>query len=251
MSTIMQFIIVCPLVFLAGFVDSIAGGGGLISLPAYMFAGLPVHYAIGTNKLSSGMGAAVATYRFAKKGFIKLNHAFFTVICALIGSSIGAKIALLTDDKKFKIIMLFLIPVVAFYVFKSKDLEGGGDIYSEKKTILISLPIAFFIGIYDGFYGPGTGTFLILLLTGVAKMSLTSAAGITKAINLTTNIAALTVFFLSGKVIVILGLVAGIFSILGNYIGTKVFISKGAKSVRPIILVVLVLFYIKIISELF
>lgn len=251
MSIIMQYLIVCPLVFLAGFVDSIAGGGGLISLPAYMFAGLPVHFAIGTNKLSSAMGATLATYKFAKKGYIKLKQALFTIIFALAGSSIGAKIALLTDDKKFKILMMFLIPIIAFYVFRNKDLTGGGDKYSEKKTILISLPIAFIVGIYDGFYGPGTGTFLILLLTGIAKMSLTSSAGITKVINLSTNIAALSVFFLNGKVLIPLGLTAGIFSILGNYLGTRVFISKGSKSVRPIILVVLILFYIKIISELY
>lgn len=251
MTTFMRFLIVCPLVFLAGFVDSIAGGGGLISLPAYMLAGFPVHFAIGTNKLSSAMGTILTTYRFAKKGFIKLNHAIFTIIFALLGSSIGAKLALLTDDRIFKILMLFILPITAFYVFKTKDLEGGGDAYSVKKTILISIPISFFVGMYDGFYGPGTGTFLILLLTGVAKMSLNSSAGITKAINLTTNLTALTIFFLNGKVLIPLGLVAGLFSILGNYLGTKVFITNGSKSVRPIILIVLALFYIKIISEVF
>ncbi len=250
MSVFLQYLIVCPLVFLAGFVDSIAGGGGLISLPAYMFAGFPVHNAIGTNKLSSGMGATLATYKFYKKGYIEIKHAIYTIIFALFGSSIGAKIALLTNDRVFKILMLFILPVTAFYVFKAKDLTGGGDEYSTRKTILISLPIAFFVGMYDGFYGPGTGTFLILLLTGVAKMSLTSSAGITKAINLTTNITALVIFFINGKVLIPLGLTAGLFSIAGNYFGTKLFITKGSKSVRPIILVVLTLFFIKIIFEL-
>lgn len=249
MNVFMQLLIVCPLVFLSGFVDSIAGGGGLISIPAYMLAGFPVHYAIGTNKLSSAMGTILTTYKFARKGFIKLNQVVFTIIFACLGSSIGARIALLTDDKIFKILMLFILPVTAFYVFKTKNLEVKEEAYSKKKTILISLPISFFVGMYDGFYGPGTGTFLILLLTGVARLSLNESAGITKAINLTTNLTALTIFFINGKVLVPIGLIVGVFSILGNYLGSKVFISKGSKSVRPIILVVLVLFYIKIIGE--
>ena len=93
-----QFLIVCPLVFLAGFVDAVAGGGGLISLPAYLIAGLPVHYAIGTNKLSSGMGTAITTGRFARNGFIPWKQSGFYIISALIGSGIGASLALMLDD---------------------------------------------------------------------------------------------------------------------------------------------------------
>ena len=114
--TFIQYIIVCPLVFLAGFVDAIAGGGGLISLPAYMLAGLPVHNAIGTNKLSSAMGATLTTARFAKSGFIKLRFAIPCSAAALLGSAIGARIALLIPEHVFKIIMLFVLPLVAAYV---------------------------------------------------------------------------------------------------------------------------------------
>ena len=113
---IITFLIVCPLVFLAGFVDAVAGGGGLISLPAYMIAGLPVHYAIGTNKLSSGVGSLFATYRFAKKGYIQWKRAGICVIFALIGSMLGANIALLITDHIFKMLMLVIIPVTAFYI---------------------------------------------------------------------------------------------------------------------------------------
>ena len=90
--TALQFLIVCPLVFLAGLVDAMAGGGGLISLPAYLISGLPVHYAIGTNKLSSGMGTTLATWRFARSGYIHWKLAFFCAVCALIGSTTGAQI---------------------------------------------------------------------------------------------------------------------------------------------------------------
>ncbi|MGL6106493.1 sulfite exporter TauE/SafE family protein, partial [Romboutsia sp.] len=129
--------------------------------------------------------------------------------------------------------------------------ENEVEDFSSKKTFYYSLPISFFIGMYDGFYGPGTGTFLILLLTGVAHMKLNEAAGITKVINLTTNITSLVIYLLNGKVLIVVGVVAGCFGVLGNYLGTKYFSDKGAKGVKPIILVVLSIFFIKLLIEVF
>ncbi len=248
----MEFLIVCPLAFLAGFVDSIAGGGGLISLPAYMIAGLPVHTAIGTNKLSAGMGTAVATWRFWKKGYIPIKEALVGIVLALAGSWIGAKIALMIDDSLFRIIMLVILPVTAAYVMFNKSMEHTNQeeaIFSMKTRIMVA-GIAFVIGIYDGLYGPGTGTFLMILLTSVAKLSLQKAAGVTKAINLTTNITALAVYLLNGKVLFILGLMAGVFSIAGNYIGAQCFTKSGVKLVKPIMILVLMIFFLKTIVEL-
>lgn len=249
-AVLTQYLIVCPLVMLAGFVDAAAGGGGLISLPAYMISGVPVHTAIGTNKLSSAMGTTLTTWRFARNGFIQLKQAFFCVLFALAGSSLGANIALIIDDYIFKIIMLFLLPATTFYVTKAGNLGEKEKGFSEIKTILISLPIAFFIGMYDGFYGPGTGTFLLLLLTGAASMSLQKAAGITKAINLATNVAALSVFIYNGKVDFQLGIIAGMFGIAGNYLGSRAFIKNGSRFVRPLIIAVLTIFFIKVLWEI-
>lgn len=248
----MEFWIVCPLVFLAGFIDAIAGGGGLISLPAYMIAGLPVHTAIGTNKLSSGMGTAVATWRFWKKGYIPVKEAIAGIAFALFGSWLGAQIALMIDDGVFRIMMLFILPLTAIYVMRSKSM---GEQLQRKEisfrvTILMVVIVAFFVGMYDGFYGPGTGTFLMILLTGAAKLSLQKAAGVTKAINLTTNITALAVYLIHGKVIFLLGFTAGCFSILGNYMGAQCFSKSGSKLVRPIMIVVLAIFFVKTILEL-
>ena len=195
--TALQFLIVCPLVFLAGLVDAMAGGGGLISLPAYLISGLPVHYAIGTNKLSSGMGTTLATWRFARSGYIHWKLALFCAVCALVGSTTGARLALLIPDAAFRVIMLVVLP-----------------------------------------------------LTGLAHLTLASANGIAKVINLTTNLSALVVFFLNGKVLLLLGLVAGCFSILGNYIGTRCFDKGGAKAVKPLMIVVLCIFFIKVLWEL-
>lgn len=247
-----QFIIVCPLVFLAGFIDAIAGGGGLISLPAYIIAGFPVHFAIGTNKMSSSMGTVISTYRYAKNGYIKLKIAICSVICSLIGSSFGAMLSLKINDFYLKILMLVVLPVIAFYVLHRRDFEKGQktEAVINFKTYFKCMLIAFFIGAYDGFYGPGTGTFLILLLTGVANLSLNNAAGTTKAINLASNIASLVTFLINGKVYLILGLTAGLFSIAGNYIGSGYFTKSGVKIARPVIITVLIVFFARILFEL-
>lgn len=248
----MEFLIVCPLAFLAGFVDAIAGGGGLISLPAYLIAGLPVHMAIGTNKLSAGMGTAVATWRFWRKGFIPVKEAFFGILLALAGAWIGARAALLIPDGVFRVIILIVLPVTGIYVMFGHTMEERetGEYASRPKTRAMVAAAAFVIGIYDGLYGPGTGTFLMLLLTGLAKLPLQKAAGVTKAINLTTNITALTVYLTSGRVMLLLGVTAGLFSICGNYMGAQCFATSGAKVVKPVMILVLVIFFIKTLYEL-
>ena len=246
----MEFLIVCPLAFLAGFVDAIAGGGGLISLPAYLIAGLPPHFAIGTNKLSSTMGTALTTFRFAKSGFINWKLAGVCSLVALGASSVGARLTLLLDEKVFSLVLLVILPLTAYYVFKSKDLSPKGAPRGRVEMYLITLLATIVIGVYDGFYGPGTGTFLLLILTGVARMKLTEANGLTKAINLSTNVAALTVLLFYGKVMLVLGFVAGLFNMLGNYLGTRSFVSGGSTVVRPLIILVLAIFMVKLIIEL-
>lgn len=248
--TILQFLIVCPMVFLAGFIDSIAGGGGLISLPAYMFAGLPVHLAIGTNKVSSVMGTSMATWRYAKSGYIPLKKALIAIPCALLGSSIGAKLSLRIDESLFKIIMLVVLPFIAAYVLRGKALSESTQPMEGAKAMLLIALIAFVIGMYDGFYGPGTGSFLILLLTGIVRLSIREANGLTKVVNLCSNIAAVLVFLRGGTTVPLLGLTAGIFSIAGNYVGSRFFSRKGTHAVKPVLIIVLVIFFIKLITEL-
>lgn len=248
----MEFIIVCPLAFIAGFVDSIAGGGGLISLPAFIFAGLPVHQAIGTNKLSSTMGTTIATIRYAINGYMVKEFVVVGVACGLIGSWGGSTLALLASDTVLKAIMLVALPFIAFFVLKTKNLDAfSQDSLPLGKAMAITAAIALAAGLYDGFYGPGTGTFLMLLLPALAHQDVRTAAGTTKAINLSTNVAALVVFYFNGAVLLPLGLAAGAFNIAGNYIGAGKFTEAGAAIVRPIMLVVLVLFAAKLVFDLF
>lgn len=251
MKRLITFLIVCPLVFLGGFVDSIAGGGGLISLPAYMMTGMPIHFAIGTNKLSSAMGTTVSTLQFARSGYMKLKLSLMTIMAALVGAFVGARIALHISDYYFQIILLVVLPATALYLLFNKQALKNNNFTDRLvgKQVLLSLVIALVLGIYDGFYGPGAGTFMLLGLTGIAKLPINLAAGTTKIINLTTNITALLVFLFSGKVFLILGLTAGLFGIAGNYLGAIYFKRGGAKIAKPIILMVLAIFFVKLIFD--
>ncbi len=249
--SIHTFFIVCPLVFLAGLVDSIAGGGGLISLPAYFIAGLPPHYAIGTNKLSSSVGTAIAAFRYCKNKLVDWGIVIPSVLLALLGSTIGASLALLAGEKILKYILLFLLPAVGFYVLKSKTFTRKIEPkpLPRLKVYFIACLASFIIGAYDGFYGPGTGAFLILTYTAAARMDIRIASGNAKLVNLSSNIAALATFMLSGKIMFVLGITAALFSIGGNYIGSELVLKNGHKIIRPVILVVITLLFIKVISD--
>ena len=131
--TIQTFLIVCPLVFLAGLVDSIAGGGGLISLPAYLLAGVPMHNAIATNKLSSATGTAISTARLCKNKFVDWGVALPCISMALVGSFAGAHIALLASDKILKWMLIPVLPIVAFYVMKKKNLDDNSNVEISRK----------------------------------------------------------------------------------------------------------------------
>ena len=244
------FLIVCPLVFLAGFVDSIAGGGGIISLPAYLLAGIPVHNALATNKLSSLFGAVAATLRFWRNNCVDALFILPSVLAALMGSAMGTRLLLLIDERYLQYILMAVLPITAYYILrKKKSIDIDIQSLSKKQVYSIAAVISFFLGAYDGFYGPGTGTFLILLYTGLAKMDVRTAAGNSKFVNLASNTASFVVFMVNGKVLFTLGLTAALFSIAGSYIGAGLVIKRGSNIVRPIILVVLALLFVKIIYE--
>ena len=249
-SALLQYLIVCPLVGLAGFVDAIAGGGGLISLPAYLIAGLPTQAALATNKMSACMGATIAAGKYAKSGFIPWKTAIPCVLFAMLGSNLGAQIVLLIDDYYFKRLMLVILPLTALYIYRSKVMAQERPALPFWQTALIGSAVSFAIGIYDGFYGPGTGVFLILLLTSLAHYGLKEANGLCKAINWTTNVSSLAVFLMNGRVLLPLGLTAGLFSIAGSYLGARTFEKKGAQSVKPLMLVVVAIFFVKVLLEI-
>ena len=247
--TPVMFLIVCPLLFLAGLVDSIGGGGGLISLPAYLFAGLPVHMAIATNKLSSACGTSLSTVRYIRKGLVNLTLAVPSVAAAVLGSSLGAKWSLSVSEEVMKYVLAGVLPLAAFFVLNRRLFRDDGRhaAAADRRTLAVCVAAAFAIGMYDGFYGPGTGTFLIIAFTVFARMTVGSANAQAKVINLTSNLTSLTVFLLGGQVLLPLGLAAAVCNMAGNWVGSSLALSRGVKIVRPVILLVLLLLLAKIL----
>lgn len=245
-----MFLIICPMLFLAGFVDSIAGGGGIISLPAYLIAGVPVHAAIATNKLSSFCGTSVTAARFIKNHLVDFTLALPSAAAAAIGSAIGARISLEAGEKVLKYILFAVLPVAAFVVLRNRSFgEEREKASSDVRALAVCVVASLVIGAYDGFYGPGTGTFLIVAFTTLAGLGIRQANAQAKIVNLATNAAALTVYLINGQVIVALGLAGAACNMLGNYLGSGLVITKGPKIAKPVIVIVLILLLIKIITE--
>lgn len=249
--SLFSLIFISLMCFFAGFVDSIAGGGGLISLTSYYAIGLPPSYALGNNKFSSTFGTLFASINYAKKKVIVWKVAITASIFALIGSAIGANIALMIDGDFFSYIMLVLLPTVTIFTFcrkKKKDNDSIVFILSAKKLVLAAI-IGFSIGLYDGFFGPGTGMFLTLAFSAIS-MPLIDASGTTKIVNLSSNLAALITFIINGNIIYSLGIVCAVFSIGGNYLGSMFALKKKSRAIKPMLLLVIALLYAKILYDL-
>ena len=245
-----MFLIICPLLFLAGLVDAIGGGGGLISLPAYLLAGLPVHNAIATNKLSSACGTTLATVRFIRKGLVNWKLSLPIIAFAVLGSSLGAHASMAMEEGVMEKILFVVLPVVAFVVLNPRIFHDNAETEFRMgpRVWITAMVSALVVGMYDGFYGPGTGTFLIIAFTVFTRMNLRSANAQAKVINLTTNITSLTIFLLNGQVVFWLGLAAAVSNMVGNYVGANLALSKGSRITRPVIVFVLILLFLKVLG---
>lgn len=244
-------LLVCGGVFVASLVDAIGGGGGLISLPVYLLAGLPYHYALGTNKLSSSIGTAASTYRYLKNGYVNWGLAAGAVVLALGGAYLGTSLQLRIDEKYLQYTLLVVLPIVAAVMLlrKSQLPETAGEIRPGAQRAIV-WGASFVIGMYDGFYGPGTGTFLLLVYCYLGKMDVRTASGNVKLANLASNVGSLVTALMAGKVLVPLGLVAAVFSIAGHYLGAGLNIKNGSKIVRPVIFIVLALLVVKVVTDM-
>ncbi len=239
--------IIAPLVFLAGFIDAIAGGGGLIALPAYLFAGVPIHLAMGTNKLSSSIGTFSATVTFFLHKRILIKIALISAALALIGSWIGSSLALVMDASVLKTVLILVLPAMAVIVLRPRK-EVVVKAKDHIDWIKIGL-ITFFVGMYDGFIGPGTGSLLIFGFVSVLGMSYTQASANAKVVNLASGIAAVVTFGLSGQINVALGLVAAAFSVAGNLSGSLLAIRFGKKVIQPLLIGVFSILMIRLILD--
>jgi uncharacterized membrane protein YfcA len=158
---------------------------------------------------------------------------------------------LAVDEKYLKAMLLVVLPFVAFAVLRQHSFpEERGEI-EEKKQLSIVLSASLLIGMYDGFYGPGTGTFLLLIFCNLAKLDLRTASGNVKLVNLSSNIGALITSLLNGKVFIALGLIAAVASVAGHYLGSGLVLKDGSKIVRPAVIAVIILLTVKLVAELF
>ena len=243
-----MFAIVCPLAFLAGFVDSVAGGGGLISLPAYYLAGLPPVLAAGTNKLSASIGTIAASARFIRSKKVDWWVAMLAAVAAIPGSWLGTTILQHIPEQTIRIMMIAAIPLVALVVLRKRD-------SMEKQRVPdslfrpVSAAIGFVVGFYDGLVGPGTGTFLILLFTMLLGVEAVMASGTAKLVNLSSNLSSLFTLLASGQVLIGLGIPVAAFAVAGNYLGASMTIKKGTGFIRGMLMVVLVLLLAKMVVD--
>ena len=244
----MLFLVIAA--FIASFIDSTVGGGGLISTPSLLATGMPVSFALGTNKVAAMMGSFTSVVAFWRAGKVQKRVVFYLMPLSFIGSALGAYVVYLLPPEIMRNIIVVLLVAVAAYTYMRKD---WGDVANIKKfgtiVLLLTAAAAFALGFYDGFFGPGTGSFLIFgfLFLGY---DFVTAAGNAKALNFASGAGALVSFAISGTIYWVYGLAMGVSMVFGAIFGSRMAIRHGANYVRPLYLVVTSLLIGKQIYEL-
>jgi len=233
---------------LAGFIDSIAGGGGLITIPALMWAGLPPTAALATNKLQACGGSFFASLYFVRKGMVKLGEMKLAILCAFIGSALGTIAVQQVDTAFLEILLPFLMLAIGAYFLFSKKISEE-DRHRVLTPTLFAFTAALVVGLYDGFFGPGTGSFFALAFVSLAGFGLAKATAHAKVLNFSTNIASLIFFAIGGKVVWMLGGIMLIGQALGATLGSRLVLTKGTKIIKPLVVIMSVAMSIKLLSE--
>ena len=239
----MTLLILCGFALLAGFIDAVAGGGGLIQLPPLLITQKDIApaFILGTNKFAAVTGTATAAVNYNRR--VKVNWRIVGpgMISAAICSWLGARAVSLIRPELFRPIMLVLIIAMAIYTFKRKDF---GSAARQTKASLTPIPYVLvfcgLIGFYDGIFGPGTGSLLMFAFVGILGFDFLQASATTKIINVTTNVAALVQFLSVGQIIWYLAVPMAVCNIVGGIIGSRMAMAKGSQFVRVIFLVVVV-----------
>jgi uncharacterized protein len=221
----------------AGFVDAIAGGGGLLTLPSLVLAGFDPVSALATNKLQGSFGTASATHTFWKKGLLKPAEHVAEIAMVFAGAALGVLAVAYVPTQLLRQVMPVMLVLVAGYFALSPKLSVDGSILKVGLGVF-SFGVAPLLGFYDGVFGPGTGSFFMLALVGLFGLGIVEATGRTKLLNFTSNIAALMMFILGGKIVWAVGLCMGVAQLVGAQIGARVAIANGAQVIRPLLVLV-------------
>ncbi len=233
--------------FVAGVIDAIAGGGGLLTIPALMAVGVPPLQALATNKLQSSFGTASAVLAFARKGRIDFRRFARPAVAAFVGSALGAWTLQRVDPAFLAgLVPVLLVLMVIYFTVAPKASEE--DRHSRLGAgALVGIVIA--TGFYDGFFGPGVGSFLTTILVALFGMGLVSATAHTKFLNLASNIAALITLMIGGHVLWAIGLLMAVSSVVGGQVGAHLALRVGGKVIRPLLVVMALALTIKLLAD--
>lgn len=234
--------------FIAGFIDSIAGGGGLITVPALLIAGIPPLYSLGTNKLQSLFGAGSATIAYARKGHVRLREQLPMAVMSALGSAIGAVATTYIPGDVLKTFLPVLLIAVALYFGLKKSMDDT-DRHARMRPVVFGLTFVPLIGFYDGMFGPGTGSFFMLAFVTMAGFGMLKATAHTKLLNFASNIGAFIVFIVSGVIVWKVGIAMGIGQFLGAQTGSHFAMKNGARLIRPLLVVTCVALAIKLLAD--
>ncbi|MFQ6371807.1 TSUP family transporter [Shewanella sp. YIC-542] len=246
--TLQLALILFTVALVAGFIDAIAGGGGLITIPTLMWVGLSPAAALATNKLQACGGSFFASVYFVRKGMVKLGQMKLSIVCALCGAAVGTILVQMVDAGVLKLLLPFLILAIGCYFLFAKNLTEG-DRARVLQPTAFAFTVALGVGIYDGFFGPGTGSFFALGCVTLAGFGLAKATAHAKVLNFATNISSLLFFALGGKVVWLLGLVMLAGQAVGATLGSRLVVTKGTKIIRPLVVTMSLAMSLKLLAE--
>jgi hypothetical protein len=243
-----------PLLFatglVAGFVDSVAGGGGLITLPALLSCGLDPRHALGTNKFQASFGSGCATWHYARAGTVDLNDCRRSFALSALGAGLGTLVVQQLDPTLLRRAIPVLLSVVAIYVLLRPAL-GAADRQPRMKRGAFDLLFVFGIGFYDGFFGPGSGTFWTMAFVLALGFNLTRATGYTKVVNFASNLTSLAFFLCAGQVFFAAGLAMGVGQLLGARLGARMVVKRGTQFIRPVFITMVLALTAKLLYDAF
>lgn len=241
-------LLLCIAAFFAGFVDSIAGGGGLVTVPVMLIAGIPPLQTLGTNKVQSLFGAASATIAYARKGHVELREQLPMALMAIMGGALGAALATIVPGEVLEAIMPVLLVAIAIF-FAVKPNLNDLDKHRIITPFVFGLTFVPAIGFYDGIFGPGTGSFFMLAFVTLAGFGVLKATAHTKLLNLGSNLGALIVFASFGAILWKIGLLMGICQFLGAQLGSRLAMRIGAKLIKPLLVIVCLALAVKLLAD--
>ena len=240
-------VLFCVAIF-AGFIDSIAGGGGLITIPAMLIMGIAPLDTLGTNKLQGLFGSGSATLSYARKGHVNLKEQLPMALMSAAGSVLGALLATVVPGDVLKAVLPFLLIAIALY-FGLKPNMGDVDQHRRVTPFVFTLTLVPLIGFYDGVFGPGTGSFFMLGFVTLAGFGVLKATAHTKFLNFGSNIGAFAVFLSFGAILWKVGLLMGVGQFLGAQVGSHYAMAKGAKIIKPLLVVVSIALAIRLLAD--